>query len=36
MNLEITIKKNIENALKSFDNQPLREATTTLLSTLGM
>ena len=35
MNLEITIKRNIENALKNFDNQPLREAATTLLNTLG-
>ena len=36
MNSEvITIKQNIENALKSFDDQPLREAATTLLNTLG-
>ena len=35
MNSEITIKKNIENVLKNFDNQPLREAATTLLNTLG-
>ncbi|MCY4552743.1 MAG: hypothetical protein OXC79_03640, partial [Candidatus Poribacteria bacterium] len=35
MNSEITIKQNIENALRNFDNQPLREAATTLLNTLG-
>ena len=36
MNSEvITIKQNIENALKNFDSQPLREAATTLLNTLG-
>ena len=35
MNSEITIRQNIENALKNFDNQPLREAATTLLNTLG-
>ncbi len=35
MNSEITIKQNIENALKNFDNQPLREAATSLLNTLG-
>ena len=35
MNSEITIKKNIENTLKHFDNQPLRAAATTLLNTLG-
>lgn len=35
MNSEITIKQNIENVLKNFDNQPLREAATTLLNTLG-
>ena len=35
MNPEITIKKNIGNALKSFDNQPLREAATKLLNSLG-
>ena len=35
MNSDITIKQNIENALKNFDNQPLREAATTLLNTLG-
>ena len=35
MNSEITIKQNIQSALKNFDNQPLREAATTLLNTLG-
>ena len=35
MNAEITIRQNIENALKNFDNQPLREAATALLNTLG-
>ena len=35
MNSEVTIRQNIENALKNFDNQPLREAATTLLNTLG-
>lgn len=35
MNSEITIKQNIENALKNFDQQPLREASTILLNTLG-
>ena len=30
-----TIKHNIENTLKHFDNQPLREAATKLLNTLG-
>ena len=35
MNSEITIRRNIENALKNFDNQPIREAVTTLLNTLG-
>ena len=35
MNSEITIKRNIENALKNFDNQPIREAATILLNTLG-
>jgi len=35
MNIDITIKQNIQNALKNFDNQPLREAATTLLNTLG-
>ena len=35
MNSEITIRQNIENTLKNFDNQPLREAATTLLNTLG-
>ena len=35
MNSDITIKQNIENALKNFDNQPLREAATILLNTLG-
>ena len=34
MNSE-TIRQNIENALKNFDNQPLREAATALLNTLG-
>ncbi len=34
MNLEIT-KKNIENTLKNFDKQPLRDAATNLLNTLG-
>ena len=34
MNSEI-IKKNIEKALNNFDNQPLREAATNLLNTLG-
>ncbi|MYK43431.1 MAG: hypothetical protein F4039_05020 [Gammaproteobacteria bacterium] len=35
MNSEVTIKKNIENVLKNFDDQPLREAATNLLNTLG-
>ena len=35
MNSEITIKQNIENTLKHFDNQPIRAAATTLLNTLG-
>ena len=35
MNSEITIKQNIENTLKHFDDHPLREAATTLLNTLG-
>ena len=35
MNSEITIRRNIENALKAFDEQPLREASTALLNTLG-
>ena len=35
MNSEITIKQNIENALKNFGNQSLREAATTFLNTLG-
>ena len=35
MNSEITIRQNIENALKNFGNQPLREAATTFLNTLG-
>ena len=36
MNSEvITIRQNIENNLKNFDSQPLREAATTLLNTLG-
>ncbi len=35
MNSEITIRQNIENALKNFNNQPLREAATTFLNTLG-
>lgn len=35
MNSEITIRQNIQNALKNFNNQPLREAALTLLNTLG-
>ena len=35
MNSDITIKQNIENTLKNFDNQPLREAATKFLNTLG-
>ncbi|MDE0316391.1 MAG: Eco57I restriction-modification methylase domain-containing protein [Candidatus Poribacteria bacterium] len=35
MNTERAIKKNIENALKNFDEHSLREATTELLNTLG-
>ena len=35
MNSEVTIKQNIQNALKNFDNQPLKEAATTLLNALG-
>ncbi|MCY3721321.1 MAG: hypothetical protein OXG97_03775 [Candidatus Poribacteria bacterium] len=35
MNSEITTKKNIENVLKKFNNQPLRETATTFLNTLG-
>ena len=35
MNSEIAIKKNIENALKHFDQHPIREASLTLLNTLG-
>ena len=35
MNSDIATKQNIENALKNFDNQPLREVATTLLNTLG-
>ena len=35
MNSEVSIKENIENALKEFDNQPIRDAATTLLNTLG-
>ena len=35
MNSDITIKQNIENPLKHFDNQPLRDAATKLLNTLG-
>ena len=35
MNSEIIIKQNIEKVLKNFDNQPLREAATKLLNTLG-
>ena len=35
MNSEITIRQNIENALKNFDQKPLRKASTTLLNTLG-
>ena len=35
MNSDLTIKQNIENNLNNFDSQPLREAATTLLNTLG-
>lgn len=35
MNSEIIIKQNIEKVLKNFDNQPLREAATKLLNTVG-
>ena len=35
MNSEVTIRENIENALKNFDEQPIRDAATTLLNTLG-
>ena len=35
MNSELTIKKNIENALKEFDSQPIRDAATQLLKILG-
>ena len=35
MNSEITIRHNIENNLKNFDKQPIREAATALLNTLG-
>lgn len=35
MNSKTTIRENIENALKNFDQQPLREAATVLLNTLG-
>ena len=35
MNSEITIKQNIENALKEFDSQPIRDAATRLLDILG-
>ena len=35
MNSEITIKKNIENVLKEFDTQPIRDAATQLLDILG-
>ena len=35
MNSETTIKHNIENNLKHFDQHPIREATTSLLNTLG-
>ena len=35
MNSEVTIRQNIQNSLKNFDNQLLREAATTLLNTLG-
>ena len=35
MHSETTLKQNIENTLKNFDQQPLREAATKLLNTLG-
>ena len=35
MNSEITIKQNIENALKNFDQQPLRDAATAFFNILG-
>ncbi len=35
MNSERTIKQNIENALKEFDSQPIRDAATQLLDILG-
>ena len=35
MNLELSIKQKIENALMTFDQQPLRQAATSLLNTLG-
>ena len=35
MNSELSIKHKIENTLKTFDQQPLRQAATSLLNTLG-
>ena len=35
MNSEITVKQSIENTLKNFDNQPVRDAAIKLLNTLG-
>ena len=35
MNSEITVKQSIENTLKNFDNQPVRDAAMKLLNTLG-
>ncbi len=35
MNSEVTIKKKIENVLKEFDTQPIRDAATQLLDILG-
>lgn len=35
MNSETVIKQNIENALKAFDNQPIRDPATHLLDVLG-
>ncbi len=35
MNSEITVKQNIETALKAFDKQPIRNAAIRLLNTLG-
>ncbi len=35
MNSELSIKQRIQNNLKSFDGQPLRDAATKLLNTLG-